>query len=169
MPDFVSHCGNRPRNIRRRRPRSSNLLRVYANVHRERTVLALTKVTRLICILDEGCDLGHPDLKFEAAGINLGSMSGDGSPTGDHRTACAGIAAAIVDNALGVAGMAGACRILPVAFQNWTDAEVAAGINYAAAHSADVISMSFGQYGLNDGMSPRHCGECSGRGGIGPR
>src|SRR4051812_37338738 len=100
MPDFVSHCGNRPRNIRRRRPRSSNLLRVYANVHRERTVLALTKVTRLICILDEGCDLGHPDLKFEAAGINLGSMSGDGSPTGDHGTACAGIAAAIVDNAL---------------------------------------------------------------------
>jgi subtilisin family serine protease len=102
----------------------------------------------IICILDTGCDLLHPDLQtnFSEQGINLGTMGGDGSPTGSHGTACVGIAAAVFSNRLGVAGVAGNCRIMPVAFQNWTDYEVAAGINYAATatNPARVISMSFG-------------------------
>lgn len=97
-----------------------------------------------ICVLDEGCDLTHPDLQFAAPGINLGTMMPDGAPTGNHGTACAGIAAATFNNTLGVSGVAGNSRILPVAFQNWTDVEVAAGINWATANGADVISMSFG-------------------------
>lgn len=103
----------------------------------------------VVCVLDEGCDLTHPDLVFSAPGINLGSMSGDGSPTGSHGTACAGIVAATFNNNLGVAGVAGNCQILPVAFVNWTDAEIAAGINYATANGADVISMSFGGYSVD--------------------
>jgi hypothetical protein len=98
----------------------------------------------VICILDEGCDLTHPDLTFSGTGINLGTMSGDGSPTGSHGTACAGIAAASFNNATGVAGVAGGCEILPAAFDAWTDVEVAAGINYARTNGAHVISMSFG-------------------------
>jgi hypothetical protein len=108
----------------------------------------------VICILDTGCDLTHPDLVFASNGINLGTMSGTGAPTGDHGTACAGIAAATYNNATGVAGVAGNCRILPVAFQNWTDAEVAAGINWAVANGAAVISMSFGVYAPSDGIGP---------------
>ncbi|MCW3476398.1 S8 family serine peptidase [Rhodovastum sp. RN2-1] len=100
----------------------------------------------VVCVLDQGCDLAHPDLSFSAPGINLGTMLPDGSPTGNHGTACAGIVAARFNNALGVAGVAGSCQILPVAFQNWTDAEAAAGINYAADNGARVISMSFGEY-----------------------
>jgi subtilisin family serine protease len=101
----------------------------------------------VVCILDTGCDLTHPDLQYSGNGINLGTMSGDGSPTGNHGTACAGIVAATFNNTLGVSGVAGNARILPVAFQNWTDAEVAAGITWAVAHGAMVISMSFGNNG----------------------
>lgn len=103
-----------------------------------------TGVNVVVCVLDTGCDLTHPDITYSGPGINLGSMSGDGSPTGNHGTACAGIVAATFNNGLGVAGVAGAARILPVAFQNWTDAEVAAGITWAVANGAMVISMSFG-------------------------
>jgi subtilisin family serine protease len=100
----------------------------------------------IICVLDEGCDLAHPDLRFTPApsGINLGTMAPDGSPTGDHGTACAGIAAAITNNGQGVAGVAGGCTVLPVAFDTWSDVEVAAGIEYAADNGARVLSMSFG-------------------------
>jgi len=108
----------------------------------------------VVAILDQGIDRAHPDLSCTAAGINLGTMSGNGSPTGNHGTPCAGIAAAIVNNNAGVAGVAGGCQLMPIAFQNWTDAEVAAGITYAAANGASVISMSFGHYGPGEGMAP---------------
>jgi hypothetical protein len=108
----------------------------------------------VVAVLDGGCDLSHPDLEFSSNGINLGTMSGDGSPTHIHGTPCAGIAAATTNNHLGVAGIAGSCKILPIAFQNWTDAEVAAGIRYGVDNGADVISMSFGQYGPDEGLGP---------------
>jgi hypothetical protein len=100
----------------------------------------------IICVLDEGCDLNHPDLRFTPApsGINLGTMAPDGSPTGNHGTACAGLAAARIHNNDGVAGVAGGCTVLPVAFDAWSDVEVAAGIRYATNSGARVISMSFG-------------------------
>ncbi len=101
----------------------------------------------VVCVLDEGVDLGHPDLRFSTPGINLGTMMPDGSPTGNHGTACAGIVAATFNNGLGISGVAGNARIMPVAFQNWSDVEVAAGITWASANGADVISMSFGSNG----------------------
>ncbi|MHA6513784.1 S8 family serine peptidase [Tessaracoccus sp. Z1128] len=99
-----------------------------------------------VAILDEGVDLNHPDLvgQFAGNGINLGTMSGTGAPTGNHGTPCAGIAAAPFNNSIGTAGVAGGCRILPIAFSTWSDTEVAAGIRYARNQGARVISMSFG-------------------------
>lgn len=109
----------------------------------------------VIAVLDEGCDLTHPDLAFAGPGINLGTMMPSGSPTtGAHGTACAGIAAGRFNNPQGISGVAGNCTILPIAFASWSDAECAAGINFAAANGASVLSMSFGMYAPGEGFGP---------------
>lgn len=102
--------------------------------------------TTVVAVIDQGVDLKHPDLNFASPGLRLNSMTPDGSPTGNHGTPCAGIAAAIVNNNEGVAGIAGNAKVLPLAVVSWSDLEIANGINYAASFGADVISMSFGVY-----------------------
>jgi hypothetical protein len=105
--------------------------------------------TTVIAVMDSGTDLTHPDLLLAGPGIDLGDMVSDGSPndfgpqTG-HGTCCSGIAAGIVDNAAGVAGVAGTCSILPLAISNFSNVEIANGLNWAVAQGATVISMSFG-------------------------
>ncbi|KRA29575.1 MULTISPECIES: S8 family serine peptidase [unclassified Nocardioides] len=108
--------------------------------------LTMGSASVTVAILDEGVELGHPDLAgaFLHNGINLGTMSGTGAPTGNHGTPCAGIVAARTGNGIGVAGLAGGCRLLPIAFDRWTDTEVAAGLRYARLQGAQVVSMSFG-------------------------
>lgn len=72
-----------------------------------------------------------------------------------HGTHCAGIAGAVTNNGLGIAGVSWNCKIMPVrsgfkikylesiyAFLEFDD--TAAAIIYAADNGADVISMSFG-------------------------
>ena len=109
----------------------------------------------VIAVLDTGCDRTHPDLNF-ASGINVGTLSGDGSPVagGGHGTCCAGIVAGIFNNGAGVSGVAGNCRIMALARQNSTDVEAAVGINYAADNGARVLTMSFGRYAPGEGFGP---------------
>lgn len=120
----------------------------------------------VIAIIDTGVNLTHPDLTNkiyrDANGTVIGYdyVNNDTNPTDDngHGTHCAGIAAAQVNNGLGIAGIAGwdgnagsdttFTRIMPVkvlaANGSGTTTGVANGIRFAADKGARVISMSLG-------------------------
>jgi hypothetical protein len=101
----------------------------------------------VVALVDTGCDLTHPDLQFFSQGINCATMMPPGSEVffmgPGHGTCTAGIAAAVINNGQGVAGIAGSCLVLPVASVSFSDTELAFGINYAADNGANVISMSW--------------------------
>ncbi len=99
-----------------------------------------------IAVIDEGVQLDHPDLLLHPQSWNATDDTADGSPTGNHGTACAGIAAARMDNGGGVAGVAGGCRTMAIATATWADVDIAEGLYFAADHGAHVVSMSFGVY-----------------------
>jgi Subtilase family len=99
----------------------------------------------VVAVLDQGVDLTHPDLNLWPVSYSTVTHTNDGSPVGNHGTACAGIIAAKIDNSLGVAGLAGGCRAMAIA-TNFADTEVAEGLYFAADNGARVVSMSFGVY-----------------------
>lgn len=99
----------------------------------------------VIAVLDQGVELGHPDLNMWPVSYSTITHTNNGSPVGNHGTACAGIIGAQIDNASGVAGLAGKCRVMAIA-TNFADTEVAEGLYFAADNGARVVSMSFGVY-----------------------
>ncbi len=99
-----------------------------------------------VAVLDEGVELSHPDLDVHPQSWNASSDIPDGSPTGNHGTACAGIVAARLDNGQGVAGVAGGAQVMAIATATWADVDIAEGLYFAADNGARVVSMSFGVY-----------------------
>lgn len=116
-----------------------------------------------VAIIDTGVDFTHPDL---AARITYnrgfgGNANGDaqrdvrGGSSIDHGTHVAGIAAAIRDNNLGIAGIAD-LEIMAMGCAVWDGTNqyligsAAAAINDAVANGAAVINCSFGNAGLSD-------------------
>lgn len=66
-----------------------------------------------------------------------------------HGTHCAGIVTAITDNGIGVAGVAGNCKIMPIRVlskNGGTLFSISRGIAFAARNYADIISMSLGGF-----------------------
>jgi thermitase len=109
-----------------------------------------------IAILDEGVDTNHPDLS-SALVAAFDAVDGDGNqqpnPWDAHGTACAGLAAAIPNNAVGVRGMGGGCSLLAVRIASspakgakwaWADQHAVDGIDWAWKNGADVLSNSWG-------------------------
>src|SRR2546427_5024512 len=104
-------------------------------------------ITVLVCVLDSGCGLYHPDLAhaFQTTkGINIGDPSFDGSADSSdaHGTACTGIIAAKYDNGIGIAGLADQCQIMPLKFEGASQDQLFRAINYAADNGARMISLS---------------------------
>lgn len=126
----------------------------------------------VIAILDTGVDIDHPDLAaniWTNPGENENGYDDDNNGFADdlhgwdfvnqtadmhdfnsHGTHCAGIAAAVGDNGIGMTGANPMAYIMPVAVlqSNGTGdvATIIQGINYAKNNGADVLSMSFGSY-----------------------
>ncbi len=135
----------------------------------------ITQKRPIIAILDTGVDIEHPDLK---ANIWTNAKETDGAEDFDddgngfkddlhgwdfvnqtgrigdwngHGTHCAGLAAAVGGNGIGIVGANPDALIMPVTvMQSDGTGDVATiikGIDYAVANGADIISMSFGSYG----------------------
>jgi thermitase len=103
----------------------------------------------IIAIVDTGVELTHPDLASKLVpGTDV--INGDSDPTDDngHGTHCAGIAAAMTNNGLGIAGVAPNCSIMPVKVLDSSGSgylsTIAQGIRWAVDHGAKVISLSLG-------------------------
>jgi len=101
-----------------------------------------------IAILDTGIDMDHPDLMAKiVSSINF-SNSATPDDMHSHGTHVAGLAAAIADNGIGIAGLGGECSLMNVkvlgdsgsGLSSW----VAQGIIWAADNGADVINLSLG-------------------------
>ena len=102
-----------------------------------------------IAIVDSGVDLGHPDLAGKLVpGTDIVNNDNDPQDDNGHGTHVAGIAAAMTNNLVGVAGVSWGARIMPVkvldALGGGSTSNVAAGIVWAADHNADVINLSLG-------------------------
>ncbi|MCR5039922.1 MAG: S8 family serine peptidase [Bacteroidales bacterium] len=129
----------------------------------------------VIAILDTGVDIEHPDLAAniwtnpgetdngydddnngfadDLHGWDFVNQTADMHDFNSHGTHCAGIAAAVGDNGIGITGANPNALIMPIAVlqSNGTGdiATVIQGINYAKNNGADVLSMSFGTYGYS--------------------
>lgn len=101
-----------------------------------------------IAILDTGVDGTHPDLAANmVAGWNAYDNNSNAADVTGHGTAVAGTAAAISNNATGVAGVAGAAKIMPIRISDpngyATGSAVAQGLTFAADNGAKVANISF--------------------------
>lgn len=102
-----------------------------------------------IAILDSGVDGTHPDLAAQMVpGFNFIDNNTNTADVNGHGTAVAGVAAAASNNGLGVAGVAGQAKIMPVRIADANAyayySTIAQGITYAADHGARIANCSYG-------------------------
>jgi len=106
----------------------------------------------IVAVVDTGIDYNHPDLAGNYVNLGYDWVNNDPYPLDDfgHGTHCAGIIAAVINNSVGIAGLAQvkimAEKVLDysgLGFDDW----VANGIIHAVEQGADIISMSLGGYG----------------------
>jgi len=111
----------------------------------------------VIAIVDTGIDETHPDLAGKIVS-GWDYVDGDNDPhdLNGHGTHVAGIAAAVTNNGIGVAGMDWQARIMPVrvldSLGRGYASDIISGIGWAYQHGADVINLSLGGPGYSQAM-----------------
>ncbi len=102
-----------------------------------------------IAVFDTGVDLNHIDLSSNISSLSFDTET-NSSPSivsHGHGTHCAGIAAAVKDNGVHIAGVAPEAIIVPISYtfkkNTFNTAKVANGIVWAYQHGADIISNSW--------------------------
>lgn len=102
----------------------------------------------IVAVVDTGVDADHPDLTDKLLdGWNVQENNTNIVDVVGHGTHVAGVVAAAVDNAVGVAGVTWASPVLPVRVTDnrgrAASRHLAAGILWALSHDARVINVSF--------------------------
>ena len=102
-----------------------------------------------LAIIDDGIDTSHIDLASNVCNYSYDTETNT-SPSvlyGDHGTHCAGIAAAVMDNNIQIAGVAPKATIIPVSntlsATTFSPFKMSNGIVWAYQHGADIISNSW--------------------------
>jgi len=103
----------------------------------------------VIAIVDTGVDYTHEDLAGNYISGGYDWVNDDSDPMDDnnHGTHCAGIAAAVMNNNKGIAGVAQVSIMAEKVLDSGgsgSSSDVADGILHAADNGADIISMSLG-------------------------
>jgi thermitase len=103
----------------------------------------------VIAIIDSGIDENHPDLKDKiVAGYDFVDNDTVPHDLHGHGTHVAGIAAAITDNGMGVAGMDWNARIMPIRvldeYGSGYSSDISDGITWACSNGAKVLNLSLG-------------------------
>jgi len=103
----------------------------------------------LVAVVDTGINYTHPDIAPNYIPLGYDWYNDDADPMDDngHGTHCAGIIGAVLNNTLGIAGIANvslmAEKVLNMMGGGFED-DVAAGITHATNAGAKIISMSLG-------------------------
>jgi serine protease len=116
----------------------------------------------VVAVIDTGVAPQHPDLSEHlVAGYDF--VDDDAAPWDltyyneanrySHGTHVAGIIGAVTDNGVGIAGVAWNVRMMPIRALgpdgSGSFADVAAALNWAVEHGADIINLSFGVAGVS--------------------
>jgi len=112
----------------------------------------------VVAVIDTGVDASQPDLAgLVRPGWNVLTGTTDTADDNGHGTAVAGVIAARAGNRLGVAGYCRTCTILPVkaldATGHGSSTDLAAGIDWAVDHGANVINLSLTLTSRDDSVS----------------
>ncbi|MBP6884015.1 MAG: S8 family serine peptidase [Candidatus Pacebacteria bacterium] len=105
----------------------------------------------IVGIADTGVDCTHPDLAASCvSGWNFYDNNSDARDVQGHGTAVAGVAAAIGNNGVGIAGSTWNSKIMPLRVSDPSGlayaSTIARAITYAADNGAKVVNNSFGGF-----------------------